>query len=55
MEIYLVWYAPRYSDAPWGIMEAFTNLASAEAYAEKYKYSMSLHIEKIFAKTEFGG
>lgn len=55
MEIYLVWYAPHYNDDPWEIMDAFTNLASAEAYVEKYKYSMPLHIEKIFVKTEFGG
>lgn len=55
MEIYLVWYAPYYSDDPWEIMDAFTNLTSAEAYVEKHKYSMPLHIEKIFAKTEFEG
>lgn len=53
MVIYLVWYAPCYSDDPWEIMDAFTTFAAAEAYVEKYKYRMPLKIEQITVKSEF--
>lgn len=53
MEIYLVWYVPHNNDDLWQIMDVFTNLASAEAYVEKLRHLMPLHIEQVFAKTEF--
>ena len=53
MEIYLVWYYPAYSDDPAEIMDAFTNLSSAEQYVEAHKYQMPLRIEKLFVKNHF--